>query len=372
MKQNELLNELKAFMGNMRSGDLRGIVANLQAVIDYQAEKIRIYEEKYKADTGKARPELSDDDKCRLARKGHALNTLLLEMTEHTWAPSTVLGWHRQLIAEKYDSTGPNQKKRGGQPISDELRQLIIEMGESNPTWGYKRIQAYLEYLGYKVSFMTVKRVLNKAGLYPPEDGRTLNHDWQLFIDSHNSLIAATDFLTYEMPTEGGLVREHILVFENIFTREVWLGGITHNPDANWMAQIARNQADMWDGRLKDIRYLIHDRDTLFLGKFPEILKSVNCKTKVIPPRRPECNGFIESFIKTLKTECLDQLIITNEAQLRYAVTQFIEYYNHERPHRALGGHMINPWPQDADGEIREFSRLGGLLKSYRRVKAAA
>ncbi len=65
-----------------------------------------------------------------LARKGHALNTLLLEMTEHTWAPSTVLVWHRQLIAEKYDSTGPNQKKRSGQPISGELRQLIIEMGK--------------------------------------------------------------------------------------------------------------------------------------------------------------------------------------------------------------------------------------------------
>ena len=57
---------------------------------------------------------------------------------------------------------------------------------------------------------------------------------------------------------------------------------------------------------------------------------------------------------------------------LRYVVKEFLEYYNHERPHSALDGKMIDPWPQDADGEIVEFTRLGGLLKSYRRVKMAA
>ena len=372
MKQSDLLKELNAFMCNMRDGNMRGVVANMQAVIDYQSEKLRIYEEKYHEDTGKERPELSDEDKRRLARKGHALNGVLLEMTEHTWSPSTILGWHSRLISEKYDSSGPGQKRRGGQSISDELREAIVKIGSNNPNWGYKRIQFYLNYLGYTVSFMTVKRVLNQHGIYPPEDGRKLNHNWLLFSDAHQSLIAATDFATYEMPTADGLVREHILVFENQTTREVWLGGITHDPDGNWMAQIARNQADMWDGRLKEMRFLIHDRDPLFLGRFTDILQSVGCETKLIPPRSPECNGFIESFIKTLKVECLDQLILPNEAQLRYAVTQFIKYYNHERPHSGLGGRMINPWPQDADGEITEFSRLGGLLKSYRRVKQAA
>lgn len=124
--------------------------------------------------------------------------------------------------------------------------------------------------------------------------------------------------------------------------------------------------------RAAGCRYLIHDRDPLFLGKFTDILKTVGCKTKRIPPRSPECNGFIESFIKTIKTECLDRLILTSEAQLRYAVTEFIEYYNRERPHRSLDGRMIKPLPQDSDGEIIEFSRLGGLLKLYRRMKPAA
>lgn len=89
------------------------------------------------------------------------------------------------------------------------------------------------------------------------------------------------------------------------------------------------------------------------------------------PPRSPELNGHIEAFIGTFKTECLNQLVLRSEAQLRYVVHHFLEYYNHERPHTGLGGKMIKPHPQEPDGEIMEFSRLGGLLKSYRRIKRA-
>ncbi|MCI7643085.1 MAG: transposase [Lentisphaeria bacterium] len=117
---------------------------------------------------------------------------------------------------------------------------------------------------------------------------------------------------------------------------------------------------------------LIHDRDPLFQGRFPSILNSVGCKIKLIQPRCPEQNGYIESFIKTFKTECLNHVILRSVVQLRYVVNEFLIYYNKERPHSGLDGKFINPWPQDADGEIVEFSRLGGLLKSYRRVKQAA
>ena len=56
----------------------------------------------------------------------------------------------------------------------------------------------------------------------------------------------------------------------------------------------------------------------------------------------------MESFIKTLKTECLNYFVLTSEAQLRYVVKEFLEYYNHERLHSALDGRMIAPWAQDA------------------------
>ena len=71
-----------------------------------------------------------------------------------------------------------------------------------------------------------------------------------MFFNAHQNVITACDFATYELVTPHGLQWEHILFFENVFTREVWLGGIVHDPNGNWMAQIARNQCDMWDEKL--------------------------------------------------------------------------------------------------------------------------
>lgn len=74
----------------MRDGETRGIVENLQAAIDYQAEKLRIYEEKFKEATGKERPELNDSDRKRLAGKARTLNTHLLQITESSNFPLIV------------------------------------------------------------------------------------------------------------------------------------------------------------------------------------------------------------------------------------------------------------------------------------------
>ena len=78
-------------------------------------------------------------------------------------------------------------------------------------------------------------------------------------------------------------------------------------------------------------------------------------------------NSRMENFIRAIKTECLDKIIFTNERQLRLAVKEYLDYWNHYRPHA-----VVLPYPQDADGEIREISFLGGLLHGYRRVKQAA
>ena len=361
---------LKGFMGQMREGDMRGIVANLQAALNFSQECLRLYAEKFEEATGNKFPTLTDDEKRKVARKAHVLNGNALELIYCPWAPSTVLGWHSQLIAQKYNSTGPNQKRRGRPVIHQATVDIVLLIGSNNPNWGYQRIHHYLLHLGIHVSFMTVKRILNDHGIFP-SDGRS-DSDFNLFFKCHEN-IAAADFCTHEIVSEDGpLERFHLLFFENIFTREVWCGGIAYDPDGNWMAQVARNQADMWDGKLLHTQYLIHDRDPLFQGRFPIILKSVGCRIKLIQPRCPEQNGYIESFIKTFKTECLNHVILQSEAQLRYVVNEFLIYYNRERPHSGLGGKIIRPWPQDPDGDIQEFSRLGGLLKSYRRVKTAA
>ena len=87
---NETTIRLNAFMRDVKDGNLRTILKNMQSMLDYHAEKIRIYEEHLSELTGKARLELTDSDKRRLAQKGKALNDYLLAAVEPTWAPGTL------------------------------------------------------------------------------------------------------------------------------------------------------------------------------------------------------------------------------------------------------------------------------------------
>ena len=122
----------------------------------------------------------------------------------------------------------------------------------------------------------------------------------------------------------------------------------------------------------KCIFNVIHDRDPVFNKRFDMIFQSIGIEIKKLPPFTPMMNSRMENFIRAIKTECLDKIIFTNEQQLRLAVKEYLEYWNHYRPHAGLDGRMVLPYQQDADGEIQEISFLGGLLHGYRRVKHVA
>jgi len=360
-----------SLMQDVKDGNLRAILANMQKMNDYMAEKIRIYEEHLTALTGKKRPELTESDKRRLARKGKELNDFLLKSVEPTWAPGTIRNWYNQLVGAKYDSTGANQKKRGRKPISQEIVGEVLLLAEHNPDWGYDRIAGTMRYLGYDVSASTVRNILDAHGIIPDPEHK-LRGDWQLFIDSQQYVTASVDFAQVEMLKPQGLVRESLLFAMDIGSREVSLGGITHDPDGNWTTQIARNMCDMTDGFMLGKKFLIHDRDTLFHHRFDKVFESIGVKIIKLPPFTPQMNTRMENFIRAIKTECLDKMIFTSETQLRIAVREYLEYWNHYRPHAGLGGNMVKPYPQDMNAPIREVTFLGGLLHGYRREPIAA
>ena len=368
MRQPEILKRLVAFLNDIGNNDQRTVVENLQNSVQYMEEKLRIYEEILNKETGRKKPQLDESQKRRLAQAGARLNAYILATVENTFSPDTIRDWYRKLVGNKYNSVADGQKTRGPKRISDKMIELVVHMATANSQWGSVRIASYMYYLGYEISHSTVRRILINHGI-DPDPEQTSKGDWKKFIEIHQHIISSCDFCTAEILTPGGIMRYHILFVENITTRAVCLGGIAHDPDGPWMAQAARNLTDAWDGVLLGQKYLMHDRDTLFTEQFELILQSIGVKGKKLPPRSPELNGHIESFIKTFKVECLNHLVLTSEAQLRYVVYHFLEYYNRERPHSSLDGRMIKPWQQPPDGEIMEFSRLGGLLKSYRRVK---
>ncbi len=220
---NATVNRLMSFMGDIKDGNLRTILANMQKMNDYMAKKIRIYEEHLTALTGRARPELSDSDKRRLARKGKELNDFLLASVEPTWAPGTIRNWYNQLVGAKYDSTGVNQKKRGRKPKSPEIVEEVLRLAERNPDWGYKRIAGTMNYLGYDISASTVKNILDDYGIVPDPE-RRLRGDWDQFIETQQYVTAAMDFAQVERLTPSGLIRESLLFFMDIGTREVRMG----------------------------------------------------------------------------------------------------------------------------------------------------
>ena len=87
----------------MEDNDTRQLVVNLQAALEFKDEELRIYRKKYTEATGKERPDLTDDERRSLARKGKELNNLLLSLVDGSWSPQTVMEWYNTLIAEKHN-----------------------------------------------------------------------------------------------------------------------------------------------------------------------------------------------------------------------------------------------------------------------------
>jgi hypothetical protein len=134
------------------------------------------------------------------------------------------------------------------------------------------------------------------------------------------------------------------------------------------MEQIARNVSGE-GGFLAGTKYLIHDRDSLYTEKFDSILKAAGVDPVKLPPRSPNLNAHAERFVRSVKEECLDRLILSSEEQLRYVLGEYLQYYHHERIHQ--GPHkIIEPQHEGCQGDIICIERLGGLLKSYHRKTA--
>ncbi|MEO1934469.1 MAG: integrase core domain-containing protein [Myxococcales bacterium] len=138
------------------------------------------------------------------------------------------------------------------------------------------------------------------------------------------------------------------------------------------MSQIARNLTDCDDGFLNGSRHLIHDRDPLFTRSFREILKSSGVKTVKLPARSPNLNAYAERFVRSIKSECLAQIIPLGEEYLRHVVKEYTEHYRSERNHQGLENSLIEK-PHgvvDMDSGVEHPERLGGVLNYYERRAA--
>jgi putative transposase len=166
------------------------------------------------------------------------------------------------------------------------------------------------------------------------------------------------------------LRRYYVLFFIAHASRRVWLAGCTTNPTAAWVTQLARNLG--LDFAEQGVRFLIRDRDSKYSGPFDQVFRSEGNRVVKTPVRAPKANAIAERFVRTVRTECLDWLLILSRRHLERVLPVYVDDYNRERPHRAL---ELRPPAPDKRGdrslvsEIRR-DRLGGLIHEYYRAAA--
>ena len=314
----------------------------------------------------KGRVRLSDGERKTLAEIGYKLGKQVLEDVATIVKPATILGWHRKLVAQKFDGSA-HRKAPGRPPIDPELEALVVRMARENRSWGYDRIVGALANLGHTVSDQTVGNILKRHGI-PPAPERKTTTTWKEFILTHLDVLVATDFFTAEVWTLGGLVTYYVLFFIHLGSRKVYVAGVTPHPNEAWMVQVARHVTMEEWGCLSPGQYLLHDRDGKYCPAFHQLIDAAGVTRVPLPPRSPNLNAYAERWVRSIKEECLSRMILFGEMSLCHVLTQYVEHYHHERNHQGKGNVLLFPTvSQDPAraGPMQCRERLGGLLKYY-------
>jgi putative transposase len=273
--------------------------------------------------------------------------------------PQTLLRWHRQLVRRRWTQS---QRPPGRPPVERCVRELVPRLARENPRWGHPRIVGELLKLGLRVSPSTVRRLLLAAGLTPAT--RRSGSSWREFLRQQAASMVACDFFTVETIT---LCRYYVLFFIELGTRRVHLAGCTTNPTGAWVTQQARNLS--FTGLFERTGFLIHDRDSKFCAAFDEVFRSERIRVIHTPVRAPQANAYAERFVRTVRAECLDWLLIVGRRHLEHVLRTYTAHHNAERPHRALAlvpPEVGNTGARPANAMVQRHDLLGGLIHEYR------
>jgi len=158
----------------------------------------------------------------------------------------------------------------------------------------------------------------------------------------------------------------YVLFAIEVGSRRVHVLGGTRNPDSAWVTQQARNLAV--EKRLEGIRFVIRDRDAKYSAPFDAVFRSEGVNVVKTPIRAPRANAFAERWVRTVRTECLDWMLLFGRRHLERVLRSYTAHYN--RPHRGLD---LKPpesppdpvsWPAQ-DARVRTRTVLGGLIHEY-------
>jgi putative transposase len=280
--------------------------------------------------------------------------------------PATLVRWHRELIRRRWTYPAIGRSRRALDPA---VIDLVLRLARENPRWGYVRVVGECRKLGVSVSATSVRTILRRHHLGPAP--RRHGPTWTQFLRAQAAGTLACDFLTVETVR---LTRLYVLFIIELDHRRVHLAGITAHPTGAWVTQAARNLLMHLDEQAHRFRFLIRDRDAKFTAAFDAAFAAAGVEAVKIPPRAPRANAYAERWVRTVRAECLDWVLVWNRRHLEHVLTRYVAHYNTARPHRGIDLDVpVPPEQPTATGvkNIRRIERvdvLGGLVHEYRRA----
>jgi transposase InsO family protein len=188
---------------------------------------------------------------------------------------------------------------------------------------------------------------------------------WRTFLDNHVKSMVSVDF--FRVPTIRFQVLYVFLVLAHE-RRRILHFGVTAHPTAEWTVQQLR-ETFPWETAL---RYLLRDRDQIFGVDFVKPVKAMGIKQVLAAPRSPWQRAYVERVIGSIRRECLDHMIVCNEAGLSRHLRRFAEYYHRSRTHLGLQKDTPESRPVQGPeaGRIVAIPEVGGLHHRYERRAA--
>jgi putative transposase len=193
---------------------------------------------------------------------------------------------------------------------------------------------------------------------------------WRQFLRTQASAMLACDF--FHVDCAVTLQRIYVFFVLEVANRSVHVLGTTTNPDGQWTTQQIRNLVMDLGERATEFRFLIRDRAGQFIASFDAVLADVGIQVVRIPPRCPQANCFAERFVRTLRAELTDRLLIVSQRHLRAVLAEYVRHYNGRRPHRACDLHPPQPTHPAADLTHERITRRPVSVWLDQRVRTSS
>jgi len=328
----------------------------------------------------KGRIQFTDDERRSLVDAALAMGRKLMESVVNIVKPATLFAWQRRLEKQKWDYSDRRKRKPGRPRTPGNIEALICQLAREN-TWGYKRIQGELKKLDITISRTSVAHILRRNGLPPSPDRKGLT--WKEFLSRHAEVFLCADLFTKEIWTCKGLQTAFVFFVVHLHTRRVLLAQATFSPNSQWLKQQIRHV--LWECEELGIepQFFLCDNDGCYSGDFDAMLKKTGIEPVKTPFQAPNANAHSERWVRSVRRECLNHLIIPGLGRLQHVLDRYKEFFNQHRPHQGIGNcipeqldHQMGDKAQDVDSnsvhtsDIRCHEFLGGLLKSYIRRAA--